>query len=61
MGLDQYLYAKKYSCPNDITGNERWKQMNADFSKFKKLLGDDAKYIHKELPSISVEMKIGYC
>jgi hypothetical protein len=60
MGLDQYLYAKKYSCPNDITGNERWKQMNADFSKFKKLLGDDAKYIHKELPSISVEMKIGY-
>jgi hypothetical protein len=59
MGLDQYLYAKKYTCSNKVE-NERWQQMNTDFLKLKNMIGDDAKHLEKNLPSISVEMKIGY-
>jgi len=58
MGLDQYLYAKKYTCSNDFGG--AWKKKNDEFQEFKQLLGDDAKHLDKNLPSISVEMKIGY-
>lgn len=58
MGLDQYLYAKKYACANDIDG-PRWKQMNDDFLKFKDALGDDAKYLDEHLPGIMIDMKIG--
>ena len=59
MGLDQYLYAKKYTCSNNLE-NETWKKMNADFLKLKKVIGEDAKYLDKGLPSISLQMKIGY-
>jgi hypothetical protein len=59
MGLDQYLYAKKYTCSNNLE-NETWKKMNADFLKLKKVIGKDAKYLDKGLPSISLQMKIGY-
>ena len=59
MGLDQYLYAKKYTCSNNLE-NETWKKMNADFLKLKKIIGEDAKYLDKDLPSISLQMKIGY-
>ncbi len=60
MGLDQYLYAKKYTCSNNLTENERWKRMNDEFLELKKIVGDDAKHLDKNLPSISVAMKIGY-
>jgi hypothetical protein len=59
MGLDQYLYATKYTCSNNLE-NETWKKMNADFLKLKKVIGKDAKYLDKGLPSISLQMKIGY-
>ena len=58
MGLDQYLYAKKYTCSNDFK-IESWKKMNDEFIELKKVIGDDAKYLDNNLPSISVEMKIG--
>jgi hypothetical protein len=59
MGLDQYLYAKKYTCSNNAE-SETWKKMNADFLELKKVIGEDAKYLDKALPSISLQMKIGY-
>lgn len=59
MGLDQYLYAKKYTCSNNVE-SETWKKMNADFLELKKVIGEDAKYLDKGLPSISLQMKIGY-
>jgi hypothetical protein len=59
MGLDQYLYATKYTCSNNVE-SEAWKKMNTDFLKLKKVIGEDAKYLDKSLPSISLQMKIGY-
>ena len=54
MGLDQYLYAKKYTSDSLIFNK---KEM---FDKFKETLGGDVAFLTRELPSISVEMKVGY-
>lgn len=51
MGLDQYLYAKKYTSALFS---------NSDFEKMKSLLGDDEKYLYADSPSISVMIKVGY-
>ena len=59
MGLDQYLYANKYTCSNTF-GEDSWKKMNDEFQQLKTIIGDDAKYLDKDLPSIALQMKIGY-
>lgn len=51
MGLDQYLYASKYSS----------RLFDEDtFEKLKSALGDDKKYLNENLPSISLKIKVGY-
>lgn len=56
MGLDQYLYAKRYTTQTNIKG---WERKNEDFLKFKEVLGDDAKFLD-ESPSITIQIKVGY-
>lgn len=56
MGLDQYLYAKKYTSDTDFMGAER-KALNA---KLKEAIGDAAKFQSGNLKSISVEMEVAY-
>ena len=53
MGLDQYLYAKKY------TSDSTYFNTAGVFTMLKETLGDDAKHLVKDNPSISVEMKVG--
>jgi hypothetical protein len=53
MGLDQYLYAKKY------TSDSTYFNTAETFTTLKETLGDDARYLVKDLPSISIEMKVG--
>lgn len=56
MGLDQYLYAKKYTSDTDFMGVER-KALNA---KLKEAIGDAVKFQSGNLKSISVEMEVAY-
>lgn len=49
MGLDQYLYAKKYASP---LFNE-----NKLFDKLKEVAGSDAKFLDEQ-PSASIELKV---
>lgn len=56
MGLDQYLYAKKYTSNSEFLGKER----NTEFTKLKELVGDDARFLEPRVPAISIEMKVGY-
>lgn len=51
MGLDQYLYAKKYTSENF---NE-----DEQFEILKKALGSEIEHLHPYSPSISIEMKVG--
>lgn len=55
MGLDMYLYASKYTSPAE------WRPED-DRKKFKDILKaiDGEKFIDTELPSISVDLKVGY-
>jgi hypothetical protein len=53
MGLDQYLYAKKY------TSDSTYFNTAETFTTLKETLGDDARYLVKDMPSISIEMKVG--
>ena len=50
MGLDQYLYAKKYTSENFNNGGQ--------FEKLKDALGTDVEYLDKQTPSVSIEMKV---
>lgn len=50
MGLDQYLYAKKYTSKNFDEGQ---------FETLKEALGTDIKYLDKQTPSISIQLKVG--
>ena len=52
MGLDQYLYAKQYTSESSFAHPET-------FSVLKEAIGTDIKFLVKESPSISVEMKVG--
>ena len=54
MGLDQYLYAKKYTSESAIFNK---KEM---FNQLKETIGTDVAFLTKKTPSISVEMKVGY-
>lgn len=54
MGLDQYLYAKKY------TSNNPYFNKSGMFEQLKETLGTDIAFLTKEIPSISVEIKVGY-
>ena len=54
MGLDQYLYAKKYTSESAIFNK---KEM---FDQLKETIGTDVAFLTKKTPSISVEMKVGY-
>jgi len=56
MGLDQYLYARKYTSGTDFFGAER----KALHGKLKKAIGKDAKYQGGNLKSISIEMEVAY-
>lgn len=51
MGLDQYLYAKQYT-------SEGYARPDM-FASLKEAVGTDTKFLVKESPSISVEMKVG--
>ena len=53
MGLDQYLYAKQY------TSDSTYFNKAGIFTMLKETLGDDARHLVKDSPSISIEMKIG--
>lgn len=60
MGLDQYLYAKKYTFSNDFE-EPTWQKKNADFQKLKEAIGEDTQYLDKTFGgTIIVDMKIGY-
>jgi hypothetical protein len=50
MGLDQYLYAKKYT--SNFTKIE-------EFDQLKQTLGTDVAFLTKQNPSISVQVKVG--
>ena len=56
MGLDQWLYAKKYASDSEFLGAER----KALYRKLKDAIGDDAKYQGGFLKSMSVEMEVAY-
>jgi len=56
MGLDQYLYAKKYTSDSDFFGAER----KALHGKLKEAIGHAAKHQNGNLNSISVEMEVCY-
>lgn len=56
MGLDQYLYAKKYTSDSDFFGAER----KALHGKLKEAIGEAAKHQGGNLKSISVEMEVCY-
>lgn len=56
MGLDQYLYAKKYTTDTDFLGADR----KALHGKLKEAIGDAAKHQSGNLKSISVEMEVAY-
>lgn len=51
MGLDQYLYAKKYTSENFNNDGQ--------FETLKKALGSEVEYLHPYSPSVSIEMKVG--
>ena len=51
MGLDQYLYAKKYTSENFNNDGQ--------FETLKKALGSEVAYLHSYSPSVSIEMKVG--
>jgi hypothetical protein len=55
MGLDQYLYAKKYYSPSS------WRGENAkdEFDAVVKTVGAQ-EFITKDMPSAQVEVKVGY-
>ena len=53
MGLDQYLYAKKYTSDSAIFNKIEI------FDQLKQTLGTDVAFLTKRNPSISVEMKVG--
>ena len=55
MGLDQYLYAKKYYSPSS------WRGDNAkdEFEAVVKTVGAQ-EFITKDMPSAQVEIKVGY-
>lgn len=55
MGLDQYLYASKY------TSNSEWREED-ERKLFNDLLTaiDGEKFIHDDLPSIIIDLKVGY-
>ena len=53
MGLDQYLYAKKY------TSDSTYFNKAETFGMLKETLGEDARHLVKDMPSISIEMKVG--
>jgi hypothetical protein len=53
MGLDQYLYAKKYTSESEVFNTKE------QFNELKDALGDASKFLYKNFPSISVEMKVG--
>ena len=55
MGLDQYLYAKKYYSPSS------WRGDNAkdEFDAVVKTVGAQ-EFITKDMPSAQVEIKVGY-
>ena len=56
MGLDQYLYAKKYTSNSEFFGEKR----REEFLKLREVVGDDARFLEANLPSITIEMKVGY-
>ena len=66
MGLDQYLYANKYTFGNDFE-EPTWQKKNADFQRLKKAIaegstnGDDTLHMNKTYgETIVVSMKVGY-
>lgn len=54
MGLDQYLYAKKF------TSNSPYFNRSGMFEQLRDTLGTDVAFLTKQTPSISVEIKVGY-
>ena len=52
MGLDQYLYAKQYTSKSSYARPDK-------FAVLKDVVGSDIKFLVKDSPSISVEMKVG--
>ena len=54
MGLDQYLYAKKF------TSNSPYFNKSGMFEQLRDTLGTDVAFLTKQTPSISVEIKVGY-
>jgi len=53
MGLDQYLYAKKYTSDSAIFNTIE------EFDQLKEILGTDVAFLTERNPSISVEIKVG--
>ena len=54
MGLDQYLYAKKYTSESTIFNKLEI------FNQLKETICTDVAFLTKKTPSISVEIKVGY-
>ena len=46
MGLDQYLYAKKYTSESEVFNTKE------QFNELKDALGDASKFLYKNFPSI---------
>jgi hypothetical protein len=55
MGLDQYLYAKKYFSPSEWRGEKAKEQFEAVITA---VHADE--FVTKDLPSAQVEVKVGY-
>jgi hypothetical protein len=55
MGLDQYLYASKYTSPAEWRGEAERKVFNDILKSI-----DGEKFVDTELPSLTVDLKVGY-
>lgn len=55
MGLDQYLYAKKYLSPSEWRGDKAKEQFEAVITAV-----NADEFVSKDLPSAQVEVKVGY-
>lgn len=62
MGLDQYLYARKYISGNDYikTGSTLTRVENHDFTNIIEQVGLNADDVDTEYPSVELKVKVGY-
>lgn len=62
MGLDQYLYARKYISGNDYikTGDTLTQVQNAEFSNIISQVGLTSDDVDEDYPSAELNVKVGY-